>query len=139
MSETPEHQTERTAATHSSTATLPPPPPPHAPAHDDGRPNRLAVIALWVAIVAGVVFTIAVIFFSGFALGRHAGGGGYHHMQRGHDRQSGMIFRHPGPRMGPMGPMGPGGPFQQGPGGPGSQSPQTPSPTVTPAPPTPRP
>ena len=120
MSETPEHPTRPT-----SVATV-----------DDRRPSKLVVIALWVAIVAGVVFTVAVIFFSGFALGRHAGGGGFHHKQFGHGHENGMIFHRQGPPMGPMGPMGP-GPWQ-GPGfGPGQGPGQQGAPGSTPTPPAP--
>jgi hypothetical protein len=127
MSEAPDNPTAPTAV---ATA-----PPPTYAATNDGRPSRLAVVALWVAIVAGVVFTVAIIFFSGFALGRHSGGGGSHHGQFGRDHGYGMIFRHPGPPMGPMGPMGP-GPWPQGPGfGPGG--PQQGAPGSTPTPPTP--
>jgi hypothetical protein len=134
MSETPEHPTAPT-----SVATTPPPvPAPPPPPANDGRPSRLAVAALWVAIVAGVVFTVAVIFFSGFVLGRHAGGGGFHHRQFGHDHEFGMMFPHRGPPMGPMGPWGP-GPWQQGPGsGPGQGAPGStatpPVPSTSPAP-----
>jgi hypothetical protein len=117
MSETTDHGTAPTAVATAQPARV-----------DDGRPSRLAVVALWVAIVAGVVFTVAIIFFSGFALGRHSGGGGFHHKQFGHGHEYGMIHRGP-PPMGPMGP----GPWPQGPGfGPGQQG----APGSTPTPPT---
>ena len=88
------------------------------------RPNRLNQILAGVGIVAGVVFIVAVIFFSGFFIGRNSHGnfrGGYH--------QPGMI----GPsQTGPYGQMWPGmmGPYGQWPG----QQPPT-----TTAPATPRP
>jgi hypothetical protein len=139
MTETPDHPTAPTSVASA-------PPPPESPSRlrtHDGRPSRLALVALWVAIVAGVVFTVAVIFFSGFALGRHSGGGGFHHKHSG-GHEHGMMFHREGPPMGPMGPMGP-GPWQQGPGfGPGGPGgPSGPAPTTaptTPSPPTsPRP
>lgn len=138
MSETPEHPTEPTVAT-TPVVTDPPPAPPPAyyeavqPAPREG-PNRLFQVAAWIAIVAGSVFIIAVIFFSGFILGRHSGGEGH----LGGHRHHGFQMEHRGgPPMGPMGPMRPvgpgpgfffpGGPGMQGgpgfgPGGPGSQT-----------------
>jgi hypothetical protein len=41
-----------------------------------GGPFRLAAV---VGIIAGIVFIVAAIFWSGFALGACAGGGGHHH------------------------------------------------------------
>ena len=102
----------------------------------ENRRSRLTVVAAWVGIVAGVVFIVAVIFFSGFILGAHAGGyrGGHH----GGDRDFGMFHRG-GPPMFPMGPgqmepgqMGPRG--GSGPGGPGIQPGQPPQPPTTTAP-----
>lgn len=89
-------------------------PPPandlnHHP-HDDRR-NRLYQTAAWVAIVAGVVFIVGAVFFTGFALGRNSGyrGGGHHgRMERmyppmmpmmGGERPNGME----GPGMRPPG------------------------------------
>jgi hypothetical protein len=129
MSETPNYETEPTTSPVTTTP---------APATLDERttyveparkPNRLFQIAAWVAIVAGSVFIVAVIFFTGFALGAHSGGG--HH--GGHHRQDMGMMHHDGPpgmqmRPGfvfPMGPgaFGPGGPgmFPGGPGGQGGQ------------------
>ena len=100
------------------------------------RRARLTAVAAWVGIVAGVVFIVAVIFFSGFVLGAHSGGGhrGGHH--GGGDREFGEMHRG-GPPMFPMGPMGPGprGGFErQGPGGPGVQPPEPSQPPTTSAP-----
>ena len=99
--------------------------------------SRLTQIAAWVGIVAGVVFVIAVIFFSGFVLGAHAGNG-----HGGHHRGGpGMSMHHEGaPPMyrGPM--MRPGQGFVV-PGGPGIQVPQppeSPAPTTSTAPTPPR-
>jgi|GEM_PF-920663 len=99
MSETSDNPTVRT-----STATAPPPPAEVAP----HRTPRVFQIAAWVAIVAGIVFVVAVIFFTGYMLGRHSGHGGFHH---GH-KQHAMMHHH---RMG--GPGGPGGPGATAPGG----------------------
>jgi hypothetical protein len=98
------------------------------------RRNRLSAAAAWVGIVAGVVFIVAVIFFSGFILGKsadgHRGGGGH----RG-DRDV-AIFHRDGPP--PMMPMGPRGEFERpfGPGGPGMQPPQAPQSPQSPSAPT---
>ncbi len=46
---------------------------PASPRYDD-RPNRLKQALAWVGIVAGVVFVVAVIFFSGFFLSWSSGG-----------------------------------------------------------------
>ncbi len=133
MTESPEPRTEPTAVETTRTA------PPDRVYHH----SRLNAVLAWVGIVAGIVFIVAVIFFSGFALGRHAGGGhgGWHH----HHWQGAGMSHHGGPPMGqwrfpgggPGGPgmMGPGG--QTGPGNPygpgGTQSPTT-APSATPHP-----
>src|SRR5689334_11217974 len=58
----------------------------------DRRHSRVTAVAAWVGIVAGVVFIVAVIFFSGFILGAHAGGGHrWHH--GGGDREFSMHHR----------------------------------------------
>lgn len=88
------------------TTVLTPPPTPH-------RTNKVTQAAAWVGIVAGVTFIVAVVFFSGFFLGKHSDGG-----PRGRHQEMGM-FHHEGPPMGfgppriflPGGP-GPGGPQQ---------------------------
>lgn len=79
----------------------------------DRRSGRLNQVAAWVGIVAGIVFIVGSVFFTGYFLGRHTGGGWHH---RGGPQ---MEFRG-GPGMGPgmMGPgmMGPGrGPGMMGP------------------------
>jgi len=55
------------------------------PRHDrsDG-PSRLGQLFAWVGIIAGVVFVVAVIFFSGFFLGSSSDGHyGWHRGYRG--------------------------------------------------------
>jgi hypothetical protein len=109
-------------------------PPQPAYVEREPRRSRLTAVAAWVGIVAGVVFVVAVIFFSGFILGAHSGG------QRGHEggggRDFGMTHRGGPPPMFEMGPMGPPRferpPFGPGgPGGPGSQQEQPPSPPTS--------
>lgn len=124
MTETPQRADEPAT---SPVDTLPPPVP--APA----RPPRLYQAAAWVAIVAGIVFIVGAVFFTGFFLGRHGGGFG----EWRHHRLDQSEFRLPPPRMMPLnpGPMGPGewpGP-RMAPGG-GSAGPGA-SPTTS-APPT---
>lgn len=127
MSETPNHETEPTTA---PVTTVPPTTvPPTAtyadrPAYVEPAPRRksqrLYQVAAWVGIAAGSVFIVAVIFFTGFALGAHSGGGyggGRHGQEMG-------MHRGDGPPMMPMRPSfifpgGPGGPGGFGPGGPG--------------------
>ena len=91
------------------------------------KSSKLNKVLAWVGIVAGIVFIVATIFFSGFILGAHSGGGhhGWHKHHRGYDTSE---FREGhGPRGGgmwhPMFPGAPGGPGGQGPGGPGWQGP----------------
>ncbi len=107
MTETPESRTEPTAvATEQGRGEL-------SPGSD--RPNRLAQSAAWVGIVAGVVFIVAVVFFSGFFVGRQYGSG----------YRDGRGMYYPGGMMGP----GSSGPGMMAPG-------QQLSPTTTPAVPT---
>jgi len=93
--------------------------------HRFGAHSRLSQVVAWVVIVAGVVFVVAVIFFSGLFLGAASGDRyGWHHGYGG--GRGGTC-----PMMGPGGMMGPGmmGPGGMGPGGPmGPQ--QTPTPTA---------
>lgn len=105
-------------------------------AESDHRDRRLQRTLAWVGIVAGVVFTVAVIFFSGVALGRASGG--YHGWQRGY--QGGQMAPGGCPMMGggmtgPGGGMGMMAPEDRGPGmmrpGPPSATP-SPSPTAQP-------
>jgi hypothetical protein len=134
MSETPERPTETTGPI-SAQSVAPPPPaepppplPPSTPPQPD-RPNRLNQVAAWVGIVAGVVFIVAVVFGTGFMVGKHSGGGP--RFDRAHDA---VVFKHRGPF--PMGPMGE---FERGPfvipRGPDFQPPQPPqapgAPTTT--------
>nr|WP_235677946.1 hypothetical protein [Mycolicibacterium sarraceniae] len=115
MTETPEQADEPAT---SPVATLPQPPEYVVPVPVATRPNRLYQAAAWVAIVAGTIFIVGAVFFTGFALGRHSGhGGGCHHHNRGDgDSQQWQHRGGPGGPSGPSGPSGPGGPG--GPGGP---------------------
>ncbi len=85
----------------------------------ESKPNRLYQSAAWVAIVAGTLFIVAVIFFTGFVLGKHSGG--YGHLDR-------SSWEHGRMRQGGPGMMGPGmmGPGMMGPGmmGPGMMGPR---------------
>ena len=80
----------------------------------DDRWNRSTSILVWVGIVAGAVFIVAVIFFSGFLIGRSASGdfrGGYDHRPgMMWPSRSGPYGQGPG-MMGPGGMMGPNGPW----------------------------
>ena len=69
------------------------------PAADRG-PHRLYRALAWVGIAAGSLFIVATVFFSGFVIGQHSGGGG-----GGHHGRHAMLIPHP--PMGPGGPMGP--------------------------------
>ena len=104
-------------ATAPVATTTPPPQPTYV--EREPRRSRLSAVAAWVGIVAGVVFIVAVIFFSGFILGAHAGGGhrGHH---GGGDRDFAMSHRGGPPPMFQIGPprserppLGPGGPSSQ--------------------------
>ncbi len=123
MSETPDHTTDPIGPV----ATVPPSLPAD-PVFVQDKPNRLYQIAAWVAIVAGSLFIIAVVFFSGFILGRNSDGGGHFKHHRGPD----MMFERGGPPMSPGGPgqghMWP-GPGNFGPGQPPIQPGQPPTPT----------
>jgi hypothetical protein len=112
--------------------------------HDvDHRDRRLRRVLMWVGIVAGIVFIVAVVFFSGFALGR--GSGGHHGWHRGYQGQMGPgggTNGCPMMRDGGMGSRGTGPGGMMGPGmdpdelGPGMMRPnQSPvSPSAAPAP-----
>lgn len=68
-----------------------------------GRPNRLGQAAAVVGIIAGILFIVAVVFFSGLMIGA---GQGYHH--GGYRGMSDDRSRSSCPMMGPGGMMGPG-------------------------------
>ncbi|CAN5302340.1 hypothetical protein BH11ACT6_BH11ACT6_58220 [soil metagenome] len=96
------------------------------------RTSRVVTAAAWVGIVAGTVFVVAVIFFSGFILGKHSDGGGKFGGP-GSGRHHEMMFERgfaPGPPMMPDRPgpgMAPGGPGFAGPGNAGPQQPAPPA------------
>ncbi len=98
----------------------------------DRRPSRLNQIAAWVGIIAGVVFIVGSVFFTGYFLGRHSGGGGWHHY-RGGPGMMGPGMMGPG-MMGP-GMMGPGRGSGMGPGMMGPDRDEMPGPAQPPSPP----
>lgn len=142
MSETPTSSEPATGPV----AAPPAAPPPAVPVvRDETRRSKVTVLAAWVGIVAGVVFIVAVIFFSGFVLGAHTGGhrgpGGYkgdhgvmefrHGPPPGFQMPRGEFGPPPGPGFGPgFGPGGPNGPRFAPPQPP--SGPQSPGPTTTP-------
>ncbi|QFS94085.1 hypothetical protein FIV07_25290 [Mycobacterium sp. THAF192] len=105
-----------------------PAPPQYAPTPDNNRLNKAAA---WVGIVAGSVIIVAVIFGTGFFVGKEVGGGprgdaGHHMMLRPAAPMFPMGPRSDAPRgPGFPGPFGPGGPVIEIPG----QSGQGDSPT----------
>ena len=115
MSETPSSSEPATGPVASSAEPVAAPPPAYV---EPRRHGRLTAVAAWVGIVAGVVFIVAVIFFSGFVLGAHSGG----HLGGGHgdrDRDFAIIHRarrrcsrwaRAGEFERPMPPFGPDGP-----------------------------
>ena len=134
--QSPRHHQKMTTAEHPTTPTLTAEPPPPVSRHvsDDRGPSRVFQVLAWVGIVAGVVFVVATVFFSGFFLGRHSGTPGYGHFGSHHGRGVHMFHRG-GPPMGPMArwPMSPMSPMSPvSPVSPGS--PSTPPPTTAPAP-----
>ena len=117
--------TETTEIESSATADPNPTQQPHR-----RRPNRLYQAAAWVAIVAGTVFVVGAVFFTGFVLGRdgdashHRGGGmGQHHM--GPQR---MLLRPDGRPDGPR----PDGPLELRPQDGPAQPPAPPAPPPRP-------
>jgi hypothetical protein len=124
MSETTEPLNEPTEQV--ATVTEPPPAATAEPVVVKQKPNRLYQIAAWVAIAAGTLLIVSVIFFWGFVLGRHSGGPGQHGHHGQHHGESSMSDRG-GPGRGPMMWPGPGGHgpgnFGPGGGGPGNGGP----------------
>ena len=99
----------------------------------DHRDRRLHRALAWVGIVAGVVFIVAAIFFSGFVLGRASDG--HHSWKRGY--HSSQISKGPMGEGGcPM--MREGGMMEPGMKGPGANSdgtrPGRMAPTISPDP-----
>jgi hypothetical protein len=137
MSDSPEHPTETTGPVSAQpvTAAPPPPPPPqgqplYAAPQPQYKQSRLNQVAAWVGIVAGSVFVVAVIFGTGFMVGKHSG-------DRGFERHEAIMFKH---RAEPQFPMGPMGQFERGPfifRGPNFQPPQPPQAPAVPTTPAP--
>jgi hypothetical protein len=88
--------------------------------HTGHRSSRLYQALAWVGIIAGVVFTVAVIFISGLILGSASGGHqGWHRGYLGGQMgQGGCPMMRQGPTMGAGGmepeDMGPGGMMKPG-------------------------
>ena len=120
MTETPESPGESSATAADRTAVT----------ASRERPSRLSLAAAAVGIVAGVVFIVAVVFYSGFFLGSRSAHQSGPQVMRCEMGGSGEGKG----GVGPGGGMGPGG---MGPMGP-SQPPSS-TPTAPPAPSTPRP
>jgi hypothetical protein len=120
MTETPESPRESTitAADRSAETT------------SSKRPSRLGQAAAWVGIVAGVVFIVGAVFFSGFFLASRL----EHRAQVMHCEMGGSGEGKGG--MGGMGGMGPGG---MGPMGPSQSPSSTSAAPPSPSPSTPRP
>ena len=98
----------------------PPPGPPPAPLHVT-KHSRLYQAAAWVVIVAGTVFVVAVIFFTGAFVAGHDHPFRHHPGMfgpGGPEGSEGMVV-FPGPFPPGMGPGWPGGPMMPGPFGPG--------------------
>lgn len=66
-----------------------------------GRPGPLYRALAWVGIVAGSLFIVATVFFSGYVLGKNSDAGSHHGPNR-------MLLTPFHKGMGPDGPMGPG-------------------------------
>ena len=100
MTDTPESSTDSTACDADGGARTP-------TRLQRAPPARLYQVLAWVGIVAGVVFIVAVIFFSGVFFGRASGG--HHGWHRGY--QGGQMgpneSRDDCPMMRPAGMMGP--------------------------------
>ena len=101
------------------------------------RPSRLNQALAWVGIVAGGVFIVAAVFFSGFFLSWSLGGPGDDHKGPGPmaccaDMKPGEQMK-PGAMMAPGAQMKPGEMMPGGMMGPGPQSPTT-TPSNTPRP-----
>lgn len=82
---------------------------------------------MWVGIVAGLMFIVALVFFSGFFIGRNSYSnfrGGYHQPGMMGPSQAGPYGQMWPGMMGPGGMMGPYGPW------PGQQPPTTTIPTT---------
>ena len=91
------------------------------------RESQLNSFLVWVGIVAGLMFIVALVFFSGFFIGRNSYGnfrGGYHQPGMMGPSQAGPYDQMWPGMMGPGGMMGPYGPW------PGQQPPTTTIPTT---------
>lgn len=136
MSETPSTP-ESPAEPRTEPVYTPPQQRAYVEAPKERRRSNLTTVAAWVGIVAGVVFIVAVVFFSGFVLGKNSDNGSGHRRDGGPG--PGMMFHQDGPHP-PMFPMTPRGQFERpgmpfGPGmQPGMPAPQQPGGPATTAP-----
>jgi len=94
---------------------------------DQDRPSGVYRALAWVGIVAGSLFIVATVFFSGYVLGKHSDGGG----PRGCPGHHRMLVKPSDPGMRPEKPA------QQGQQGQGPRSARLAPPTATVAPPSP--
>ncbi len=106
MTETPE-----SSQTEAITPAEARPPAPAASDEYGRRPNRLFQAAAWLVIVASAIFIVAVIFFSGFTLGKHVGNWRFYDGSKHHSEVNRMpmgVPHHPGPHHPGPPMMGPG-------------------------------
>jgi hypothetical protein len=96
------------------------------PKNSRPRPSRLNQALAWVGIVAGGLFIVAAIFFSGFFLSWSSGGQWDEHMGPG--TMACCTQMKPGDHMGLGSMMGPGGPMAPAPQSPTTTAPSTPRP-----------
>ena len=107
----------------------------------DGHPSRLNQALAWVGIVAGGLFIVAVIFFSGFFLSWSIGGHGHQHMgpskmaccsdmKLGEQTMKPDEHMKPGAMMPPGSQMTPGEMMPGGMMGPAAHSPATTAPSA---------
>ncbi|MCV7302333.1 hypothetical protein H7J93_22170 [Mycobacterium barrassiae] len=88
------------------------------PARREG--STAVQLLVWAGIAAATVFIVAVVFFSGFFIGRSTDGADF------------PGRHHGGPGEPGSGMMGPNSPWPHGPMGPTSRAPNPPAPTPTP-------
>jgi hypothetical protein len=102
------------------------------PKSSQHRPSRLSQALAWVGIVAGGLFIVSAIFFSGFFLSSALGGPHHGHMGSGTmaccTEMKADEHMKPGAMMGPGGQMMPGGMMGPAVHSPATATPSTPRP-----------